>query len=293
MPSGLSYKAMRVGNGRKAQDGEWVQLSLVMKVAHRKDEKGKQTGKDKKSKQERILMNSFSEPQPFLIELGGHLKKTRMAEMIGMVEERQHMVFKCSPKYYLGEEHKEHLEEVLKTIDLKIDDELVVDIKVDKIMTKEERIQMIETQRIAQLEKDKQMIIDHLAAHNITASLTNSGLFYTIDLSSEDIAVVQNKTVKVNYTGRLLDGTIFDTSLEEVAKTNNCYNARRAYQPIEFQVGVGHVIAGWDEGLLLLKKNEKARFFIPSSLAYGTEGAGAPIPANSVLIFEVEVVDVR
>ncbi|WP_165941919.1 FKBP-type peptidyl-prolyl cis-trans isomerase [Cardinium endosymbiont of Culicoides punctatus] len=96
----------------------------------------------------------------------------------------------------------------------------------------------------------------------------------------------------MHYIGRLLDGTVFDTSIIDVAKENNMYNPQRDYQPFVFQVGTGNVIPGWDEGLLLLKKNEKARFFIPSTLAYGDQSIGNVIPANSVLIFEVEVVDV-
>ena len=74
----------------------------------------------------------------------------------------------------------------------------------------------------------------------------------------------------------LIDETIFDSSY----KRN---------QPIEFNVGIGQVIPGWDEGIMLLKKGDKAKFIIPSNLAYGEAGAGGVIPPNATLIFEVEL----
>ena len=256
-----------------------------------KEEKGKQTEEIGKKK-ERILINSAENPEPLCMEFGPKISHKAIKDMIGMVEEGQRMIFKCSPKQYVGEEYETHLESVLKAMELKIDDELIVDIKIDKIMTKEERLQGIEAQRTAQLATDKKIITDYLDKHDIKANSTDSGLFYIVDQLSEAVAVTQNKMVKVNYTGKLLDGTIFDTSIAEVAKANNLYNEQRTYEPFEFQVGTGQVIHGWDEGLLLLHKHEKARFFIPSCLAYGTKRIGKIIPENAILIFEVEVVDV-
>ena len=80
--------------------------------------------------------------------------------------------------------------------------------------------------------------------------------------------------------GKLIDGTVFDSSYERK-------------QPIDFQVGIGQVIAGWDEGLLLLKVGDKARFVIPSNLAYGSQGAGGVIPPDATLIFDVELMNVK
>lgn len=74
----------------------------------------------------------------------------------------------------------------------------------------------------------------------------------------------------------LTDETVFDSSY----KRN---------EPIEFNVGIGQVIAGWDEGIMLLRKGEKAKFVIPSNLGYGEAGAGGVIPPNATLVFEVEL----
>ena len=83
--------------------------------------------------------------------------------------------------------------------------------------------------------------------------------------------------VKVHYKGQLLDQTVFDSSYKRD-------------QPIEFKVGIGQVIPCWDEGILLLNKGDKARFVIPSQLAYGESGAGGVIPPNATLIFDVELI---
>jgi FKBP-type peptidyl-prolyl cis-trans isomerase FkpA len=89
--------------------------------------------------------------------------------------------------------------------------------------------------------------------------------------------------VKVNYTGKLMDGTVFDSSVMPVFMHVN---------PYEFELGRGHVIKGWDEGIAQLNKGAKATLVIPSPLAYGENGQGAKIKANSILVFDVELVDI-
>ena len=107
---------------------------------------------------------------------------------------------------------------------------------------------------------------------------TDSGLYYKITREGTGDNPAKGSEVTVNYRGILLDGTIFDSSY----KRN---------EPITFPLGEGRVIAGWDEGIALLKKGAAAKFIIPSELAYGSVGSGSVIPPNAILIFEVELVE--
>ena len=130
-------------------------------------------------------------------------------------------------------------------------------------------------------ETQKQSTID--AADKAISALvkgmkkTVSGLYYTITKEGEGEHPPKGANVSVHYKGTLVDGTVFDSSYQRD-------------QPIEFSVGVGQVIPGWDEGILLLNKGAAARFVIPSHLGYGAQGAGGVIPADATLIFEVELI---
>jgi FKBP-type peptidyl-prolyl cis-trans isomerase FkpA len=133
----------------------------------------------------------------------------------------------------------------------------------------------------------------YLASNKLTAQKTQSGLYYIIEKPGTGAETTPGTTMYVNYAGYLLNGTLFDTSWPELAKANNMFSEERPYEPLPVNVGRGQVIPGWDEGLMLLKKGSKAKFIIPSPLGYGEGGAGTMIPANSILIFDVEVTDVQ
>jgi len=99
-------------------------------------------------------------------------------------------------------------------------------------------------------------------------------------------------TLAVDYTGMLLDGTVFDTSIEQTARDNAVFNENRTYEPFDVIFGVSSVISGWHGALSLMKEGEKATALIPSAYAYGSQGQG-PIPANSVLVFELDLTENR
>lgn len=144
-----------------------------------------------------------------------------------------------------------------------------------------------------QTQEDIQIIENYIAENNLDANRTESGLFYVIEKQGTGQEVDQGDEVSVHYTGYVLDGTVFDTSRESVARNHNIYTEGRPYSPIEFPVGQGQVIPGWDEGLQLLRKGTVAKLIIPSPLAYGNRQASEVITANSILVFDVEVVDVK
>ncbi|MEN6376316.1 MAG: FKBP-type peptidyl-prolyl cis-trans isomerase [Smithella sp.] len=106
---------------------------------------------------------------------------------------------------------------------------------------------------------------------------TSSGLMYIVLKEGNGPIPARGALVEAHYTGRLIDGTKFDSSVD-----------RR--QPFHFVVGKGYVISGWDEAFLSMKKGEKRILIIPPELAYGDRGAGS-IPPKATLIFEVELID--
>lgn len=132
-------------------------------------------------------------------------------------------------------------------------------------------------QRIAEAKAKMDAELDKLAAG---FEKTDSGLRYQIIQKGSGAKASQGKNISVHYKGQLADGRVFDSSYERK-------------QPIDFTVGVGQVIKGWDEGLQLLQVGDKARLVIPSHLAYGSQGAGGVIPPDATLIFDVELMGVK
>ena len=109
---------------------------------------------------------------------------------------------------------------------------------------------------------------------------TASGLQYRdIEVGSGE-AAEKGKTASVHYTGWLLDGTKFDSSLDRG-------------DPLEFRIGAGMVIQGWDEGVASMNVGGKRELVIPPQLAYGDRGAGGVIPPGATLRFEVELMGLR
>ncbi|RLD27366.1 MAG: peptidylprolyl isomerase [Bacteroidetes bacterium] len=131
--------------------------------------------------------------------------------------------------------------------------------------------------KLAEVKKAAEAEMEKLAAG---FNKTESGLRYQMLQEGNGTKAEKGKTVSVHYKGQLTDGTVFDSSY----KRN---------QPIDFALGVGQVISGWDEGIQLLKVGDKARFVIPGDLAYGSTGAGGVIPPDATLIFDVELMDVK
>jgi len=128
-----------------------------------------------------------------------------------------------------------------------------------------------------QLAVDAKIIEDYLTENGLTAETTVEGLRYEITKTGNGSFPAAGNTVVVNYTGKLLNGTVFDSN---------------SSGDFSFQLGQGRVIQGWDIGIALLSKGGKATLYIPSGLAYGTRGSGSTIGSNEVLIFDVELVDI-
>ncbi len=138
--------------------------------------------------------------------------------------------------------------------------------------------QEMEQQSNDQLSIDLELIDNYLNENNITAKSAESGLRYVITKMGSGENAAPGDNVTVHYTGMLLNGEKFDSSLDR-------------NQPFSFQLGQGKVIRGWDEGITYFNKGSEGTLYIPSTLGYGASGAGGVIPPNAVLIFEIQVLD--
>lgn len=130
-----------------------------------------------------------------------------------------------------------------------------------------------------QIADQGRQIEEYLVGHGITNyRKTASGVYYVIDKEGTGPTAIPGQTIGVHYTGTLMNGQKFDSS-------------RDRGQPFSFVLGKGHVIKGWDDGLLAFNQGSRGRLFIPSPLAYGENGNGM-IPPNSILFFDIEVVSI-
>lgn len=149
----------------------------------------------------------------------------------------------------------------------------------------------IEKFQAKQRETDRGIIEDYLVNNNLEATTTDEGIaVVTLEAGNGEFPQKGDK-VKVDYSVRLLDGTLIDTSDEDLARENDMYYEQREYAPYEFTIGNREVIEGWDLGIPKVDKGGKAKLLIPSQYAYGARNDGGPIPPNSVLVFDIEVVD--
>lgn len=133
-----------------------------------------------------------------------------------------------------------------------------------------------------QPKEDDSLMNVYFKQHDLHPQKTESGIYYVITKKGEGKKPIPGQTVKVMYTGKLLNGKVFDSNIDpQFGHTD----------PLSFALGRGRVIQGWDEGIGLLNKGAKATLFIPSHLAYGENPPTAKIPPNSVLVFDVELLD--
>ena len=142
----------------------------------------------------------------------------------------------------------------------------------------EERIAKMKEEHAEETAVAAQQLAEYLAKNNIEVEPTESGLYYVVTEAGNGEKPEVGQIVKVHYTGKLLDGTVFDSSVERG-------------EPISIPIGVGQVIPGWDEGIQLMSKGEKGVLYIPYYLAYGDRQVGDKIAPFSNLMFEVELVD--
>ncbi|WP_212004303.1 FKBP-type peptidyl-prolyl cis-trans isomerase [Chitinophaga sp. HK235] len=139
----------------------------------------------------------------------------------------------------------------------------------------------------SQKEKDEKAIKEYMEKNKINATKNPDGVYIAVTQEGTGSTPNPGDTVVVHYTGKLTSGKVFDSSLDSTLRPG------MPLEPIKFPIGRGFVIKGWDSGLSGLKKGSKATLLIPSTLAYGLQGSPPAIPGNSILVFDVQLVDIK
>ena len=179
-----------------------------------------------------------------------------------------------------------HVVEGQDTVDTVAQGDILESVEIIRVGEEAQKWNAIEAFRVVEGSRAKREAAEREAGEAAMEALaagfekTASGLRYKMINKGTGKRAEAGKTVSVHYTGQLPDGKVFDSS----------YPRKK---PIDFRLGQGQVIEGWDEGIALLKVGDKARFVIPSHLGYGSRGAGGAIPPNATLIFDVELMDVK
>lgn len=276
---GIEYTYVKEGN-EKAPNGEFLLYNFEVL-----------TGSDS------VLISTSDNPYPGYMQVNDSMQiRTGMDEIFLGLRKGDSIAFESTVKTIFGENAPPFLKEddviKIRLGAFEIMNEEAIQAYFDKVMAAEE---VKQSERAAEriLEEDK-IIQDYINEKGLKAEKTESGLYYVIEEEGTGDPVTPGTTMLVDYAGYLIDGTLFDTSMENIARENDIFNENRpAYEPLPVSVGMGQVIPGWDEGLLLLKKGSKGKFIIPSPLGYGENAMGAMIPANSILVFDVDVADVQ
>jgi FKBP-type peptidyl-prolyl cis-trans isomerase len=275
---GIEYTYIKEGK-EKAPNGSFLLYNLKIT-----------TGTDS------VIYSTADQPFPGYLQANDSMPTNNgMDEIFSGLRKGDSIQFESTAKIIFGENFPPSMrgEDVVK-VNLgafEIMDQAAIEAFFNKTMEAEDKKKA--ERAVVLLAEESKTIEAYLKEKGLNGTKTASGLYYVIEREGTGEATTPNTTMSVDYAGYLLDGTLFDTSIPEIAKANNIFNEQRPYEALPVNVGMGQVIPGWDEGLMLLKKGSKAKFIIPSPLGYGENGAGAAIPANSILVFDVEVKNVQ
>ncbi len=283
-PSGYEFTVLRKGDGVKVDSGKFLVMNLIFK-----------DGKDS------VWNDSKKNGFPAVIQMQGTVPAgDAVLEVVKMMTKGDSVSFKVPAKKLFENTFRQPIPPNVDTtqsftfiIGLKdvMDQEQIKKLQEDMMAKQNEK--MLREQEL-QLAKDTVTIDDYLKAKNISALKTKSGLRYVITKPGVGANAKVGDLAKVNYSGYLLNGKFFDSSIEADARKNNVFMEGRTYAPYDVEIG-GYppVITGWVEILQLMNKGSKVQVYIPSTLAYGSQRRSDVIVENSILVFDMEMVDIN
>ena len=254
--TGLYYKKITEGTGNPVQMGDIIHPRLAYYI------------------NDSLLFTTTALPERAIDQVHESLFPGDIYEAFAMMHVGDSMSFMISA----DSTFKKQFRAVELPPYIKPGDFLRWEVTIDDAMSQAAYTQKMQEEQAALAQKSQEEFEAYLAANGVKEENRHgSGIYYVCTKKGRGPKPGFKKEVKVHYTGKLLDGTVFDSSVERG-------------EPIAFPLGVGRVIKGWDEGIALMTKGEKGILYIPFDLAYGTRDNG-PIPAYSNLVFEVELVD--
>lgn len=277
-PNGFEYKVIKAGDGVLPKPGEIMVFNYIMKDS-----------------KDSLWFDTSTEGMPMALPIGDSStidQEPGMIQVFRMLSKGDSVSFNLSVNKFFTEVSGGFVPpsvDTTRSLNFYVGVTQITDMAGYQAFQTE----LMEKKSAAQLEKDGAEIDTYLKEKGIDAQKTESGVRYVITQEGEGENLTSGQTVSVNYSGYLLDGTHFDSSVKEVAQEKGLYNEARDYAPYDVTIDQTSVIRGWHDAFKALKKGSKATVYIPSSLAYGPQRRSEVIKENSILVFDLEILDVK
>lgn len=284
--SGFKYSLLREGTGEKVDSGKYAVVNFFFKDA-----------------KDSLWNDTRKAGYPAVVMVGGdqYIKGDVVMEVLKKLKKGDSVTFSVGAKRLFENTFRQNIPfgvDTAQTFTFNIGVQDVLNEegkqKLQQDLVAKENAKM-QKQQQEQLAKDTVAIDDYLKTKNITAQKTASGIRYIVTQTGIGENAKPGQKVKVNYCGYLLtNGKYFDCSVEAAAKEHGVFNeGRKPYGPLEITLGMQQVIAGWEESLQLMNKGSKITAYVPSTLAYGSQRRSQDIIENSILVFDMELLDIE
>jgi FKBP-type peptidyl-prolyl cis-trans isomerase len=266
--SGIYIITQNTGAGRGIQKGDFVKINLTVSAIDGTK-----------------IFSTLDKNKPITFEYGQPFDTKGFEEAISTMKKGSKATVVVPSSMGFGEKGRKDMngQDIIAPYS-----PVVYDIEVLDLMTKaqNEKAKKDEAENAKKaaaeaMAKEPTLIQQYLKDNKITVKPTASGLYYIEKVKGKGAKAMVGKKVKVQYTGKLLNGFVFDSSVDKKPST-----------PFEFTIGKGEVIPGWEEGIAMMSPGGKATLVIPSKLAWGERGYGADIKPYAPVVFDVELVSI-
>jgi FKBP-type peptidyl-prolyl cis-trans isomerase len=266
--SGIYLIAQNPGAGRSIAQTDFVEMNLTVSSIDGKK-----------------IFSTLDKNRPITFEYGKPFDTKGFDEAIGMMKKGSKATVIVPSAMGFGEQGKKDMQgaDIIAPYSPVVYDIEILDLRTKSENEKAMKVKEANEKKAAAVAMSQEPILiqQYIKDNKITAKPNGSGIYYIEKVKGKGPKAVAGKKVKVHYTGKLLNGKVFDSSLDKKPST-----------PLEFTIGKGEVIPGWDEGISMMSAGGKATLVIPSKLGYGERGAGNDIPPFSPLVFDVELISI-